>query len=57
VLITQIYFPDEPHNHIDGIFKPTLLMQVQDSNDAKTATFNFVLDEQLRKNRTGSRKG
>lgn len=57
ILTTQLYFPDEPSNRSDWIFDPALLMRVQDTTDGKMATFNFVLDEPLRKNRTSSRKG
>jgi protocatechuate 3,4-dioxygenase beta subunit len=44
VLTTQMYFPDEPDNARDGIFRPELLMEVQDAADGKAARFNFVLD-------------
>lgn len=44
VLTTQLYFPDEPRNEADGIFRPELLMEVQDTDGGKLATFNFVLD-------------
>jgi len=44
VLTTQLYFPGEPHNSTDFIFRPELLMKVQDAGDGKGATFNFVLD-------------
>jgi protocatechuate 3,4-dioxygenase beta subunit len=44
VLTTQLYFPDEPGNQSDGIFRPELVMDVQDAGDgSKSATFNFVL--------------
>ncbi|HWP45874.1 MAG TPA: hypothetical protein VNM22_01820 [Candidatus Limnocylindrales bacterium] len=44
ILTTQLYFPGEQLNQTDFIFRPELLMKVQDSNEGKTATFNFVLD-------------
>ena len=44
VLTTQLYFPDEPRNARDGIFRPELVMDVQDVADGKTGAFNFVLD-------------
>ncbi len=44
VLTSQLYFPDEPSNSNDGIFRPELLMDVQDAADGKAATFNFVLE-------------
>ena len=43
VLTTQLYFPGEPRNQRDGIFRPELLMAVDDTPDGKVATFNFVL--------------
>ena len=43
VLTTQLYFPDEPGNRGDAIFRPELVMTVRDEAGAKTATFNFVL--------------
>lgn len=43
VLTTQMYFPNEPGNDTDGIFRPELLMDVQDVADGKAASFNFVL--------------
>jgi protocatechuate 3,4-dioxygenase beta subunit len=44
VLTTQLYFPGEPSNQSDGIFSPDLLMEVQDSDAGKNATFSFVLE-------------
>jgi protocatechuate 3,4-dioxygenase beta subunit len=44
VLTTQLYFPDEQDNSRDGIFRPELVMQVQDAADGKAAAFDFVLD-------------
>jgi protocatechuate 3,4-dioxygenase beta subunit len=44
VLTTQLYFPNEPLNARDRIFRPECLMDVQDNADgSKTGTFNFVL--------------
>lgn len=43
VLTTQMYFPNEPANARDGIFRPELVMEVQDVADGKAATFDFVL--------------
>ncbi|MBE7554201.1 MAG: intradiol ring-cleavage dioxygenase [Anaerolineales bacterium] len=43
VLTTQVYFPGEPSNNTDGIFRPDLVMDVQDAADGKAASFNFVL--------------
>lgn len=44
ILTTQLYFPDEPANAGDGLFDEALLMSVADSEAARTARFNFVLD-------------
>jgi protocatechuate 3,4-dioxygenase beta subunit len=44
VLTTQLYFPGEPANRTDGIFRPELTMAVQDSVDGKDARFDFVLE-------------
>ncbi|GAB3531265.1 hypothetical protein GCM10027443_13190 [Pontibacter brevis] len=43
VLTTQLYFPDEPGNTRDYIFKPALLMNVSEANQGKQANFTFVL--------------
>jgi protocatechuate 3,4-dioxygenase beta subunit len=43
VLTTQLYFPGEPANERDRIFRPELLMDVQESGDGKVGSFNFVL--------------
>ena len=47
LLTTQLYFPDEPGNRKDGLFRKELLMQVAKGNakDAATAArFDFVID-------------
>ena len=44
ILTTQMYFPGEADNARDGIYRPELLMDVQDVADGKAASFNFVLD-------------
>lgn len=43
VLTTQLYFPDEPGNRSDFIFRPELVMAVRDEAGAKAGAFNFVL--------------
>ena len=43
VLTTQLYFPDEPDNAVDGIFDPALVMDVQDAEDGQLAFFTFVV--------------
>lgn len=42
-MTTQLYFPDEPGNRRDGLFRPELLMRVADTGGAKDAVFDFVL--------------
>ena len=44
VLTTQLYFPGEPRNARDGIYRRELEIAVQDTADGKAATFNYVLD-------------
>jgi hypothetical protein len=44
VLTTQQYFPNEPRNARDGIYRPELEMDVTDNADgSQSATFNYVL--------------
>jgi protocatechuate 3,4-dioxygenase beta subunit len=44
VLTTQQYFPNEPRNARDGIYRPELEMATQDNPDGSmTATFDYVL--------------
>jgi protocatechuate 3,4-dioxygenase beta subunit len=43
ILITQLYFPDEPANATDSIFNPALVMDVQETEDGESAFFTFVL--------------
>jgi protocatechuate 3,4-dioxygenase beta subunit len=49
VLTTQLYFPGEPGNARDFIFRPELVMAVRDGENPKTATFDFVLPVSLPK--------
>jgi protocatechuate 3,4-dioxygenase beta subunit len=43
VLTTQVYFPDEPGNARDGIFRPELLVALSPTADGLAAAFDFVL--------------
>ena len=43
VLTTQLYFPDEPGNAGDSIFRPELLMAAAQSDTGLLAQFNFVV--------------
>jgi len=45
LLTTQLYFPGEARNATDGIFDPSLVLNVTDNGDAtQAATFNFVVN-------------
>jgi protocatechuate 3,4-dioxygenase beta subunit len=44
VLTTQLYFPDEPANARDRLFRPELLVQVEQTPDGLTAHFTFVVE-------------
>lgn len=44
VLTTQLYFPSEPGNARDGLFRKELLMRIAEREDALAARFDFVLD-------------
>lgn len=43
VLTTQLYFPDEPRNRSDGIFRRELTMQVARKAGQRDAKFDFVV--------------
>jgi len=44
LLTTQLYFPDEPMNRRDGLFRKELLMRVAQVDSNLDARFDFVLD-------------
>ncbi len=44
ILTTQLYFPGEPRNSGDRIFKTSLVMDMRGAGSARQATFNFVLN-------------
>jgi protocatechuate 3,4-dioxygenase beta subunit len=44
VLTTQLYFPDEPANRRDGLFRRELVMRMAEAGDGLVARFDFVLD-------------
>jgi protocatechuate 3,4-dioxygenase beta subunit len=44
LLTTQLYFPNEPANVRDGLFKRELLMRVAEAGDGLAGQFDFVLD-------------
>jgi len=43
VLTTQLYFPDEPGNRSDGIYRRELTMQVARKSGQRVARFDFVV--------------
>lgn len=43
VLTTQLYFPNEEANTRDGIFHPSLLVNMSEGPEGMDADFNFVL--------------
>lgn len=43
LLTTQLYFPDEPGNTHDFLFRPDLLMKLADAGNGKAGSFDFVL--------------
>jgi protocatechuate 3,4-dioxygenase beta subunit len=43
ILTTQLYFPGEPQNQSDGIFRPECLLDVQDVQDGKLGSFNQLV--------------
>jgi protocatechuate 3,4-dioxygenase beta subunit len=44
VLTTQLFFPGEPRNQGDNLFRPELLMNVSDTPNLMSAHFDFVVD-------------
>ena len=44
VLTTQLYFPNEPGNARDGIFREECLMDMRAEGSGQRGTFTFVLD-------------
>ena len=44
VLTTQLYFPDEPTNRRDGLFRRELVMRMAEAGDGLAARFDFILD-------------
>jgi protocatechuate 3,4-dioxygenase beta subunit len=44
VLTTQLYFPGEPQNASDGIFREECLIDIRDVGADKAGTFQFVLE-------------
>ena len=43
LLTTQLYFPDEPRNRSDWIYRPELTMQVTRASGRRDARFDFII--------------
>ncbi len=43
ILVTQLYFPGQPRNHSDFLFRPELLMELKRGKDLLLARFDFAL--------------
>ncbi len=44
VLTTQLFFPGVAENQSDNIFDPSLVVDLQDAQGGKAASFNFVVE-------------
>lgn len=44
ILTTQLYFPNEPQNARDGLFRPECLLAIQNTSAQTVGNFNFVLN-------------
>jgi protocatechuate 3,4-dioxygenase beta subunit len=44
VLTTQLFFPGEPRNQVDSLFRPQLLMNIRDTPKLMSAQFDFVVE-------------
>jgi protocatechuate 3,4-dioxygenase beta subunit len=44
VLTTQLYFPGEARNSSDGIFRPALLLAIEETAEGQVGRFDFVLN-------------
>jgi protocatechuate 3,4-dioxygenase beta subunit len=44
ILTTQLYFPNEPQNQRDGLYRSELLITMQESGEGEQGTFDFVLN-------------
>lgn len=43
LMTTQLYFPNEPGNRRDSLFRPELVMRIADTPAGKDASFDFAL--------------
>ena len=44
VLTTQLYFPGEPRNHEDDLYRSDLAMTVKPGAETRQGRFHFVLE-------------
>lgn len=44
ILTTQLYFPGEPRNSSDFLFRRDLLLNIRDTKQGRVANFNFALE-------------
>lgn len=44
VLTTQLFFPGEPRNQVDSLYRPQLLMRISDTPTLMSAQFDFVVE-------------
>lgn len=42
-LTTQFFFPDAAQNQSDGIFEPSMLLNIKETSDGLSANFNFIV--------------
>jgi protocatechuate 3,4-dioxygenase beta subunit len=46
LLTTQLYFPGDPYNKVDSLFKPSLVLSPKEvSSHSKAAEFDFILKQ------------
>ena len=43
-LTTQLYFPGEPRNRRDFLYRPDLLMELKEAEGGRQARFHFMLE-------------
>ena len=43
-LTTQLYFPGDPGNALDGLYKPSLQMRTSKAGTVTTARFDFIVE-------------
>jgi protocatechuate 3,4-dioxygenase beta subunit len=48
-LTTQLYFPDDPYNKVDKLFRPSLIIQPEKVPGGQAASFDFKLSPEAAK--------